>query len=475
MFFSCEIFPCRLDFHPSKDFQRDFEESEDELEFDSVVEDVIELHMMDDTASMTDNPDSEEEIVELSNDEEDDDNMSTTDDSDISDVDSDLDDDKTVENGNGQGTSGTDQEVPHRVIDDYDEAEEEDEVLRAIIQEIKKARSKPPDIKTDDFVVDLSFHTDADILAVATVTGDILMYKYSNEENTLMNTFEVHTKACRNVEFTTDGSSLITSSRDKSLMITDAETGKLKRFWDNAHNEPVYSLAVLDENLFATGDDEGTVKLWDIRQKDPNPIFSLKEVDDYISALISNESKKYLLATSGDGTLTTLSIPGKKMYVQSEPYEEELTCLGIFRNDSKVITGTSKGNFYTFNWNQFGYHCDSFSGPTSPISKMIPITERIAITAGEEGVLRAMHMVPGRVLGVVGQHSLAVEAMDINSTGEIIASSSHDNDIRFWNIKFFEDFDNIKYNEKPNTRKALKHNLPSSNFSNRADFFADLA
>lgn len=448
-----------------------------------MIEDDIEALMMDDFAPTSDNQDSDEENIDLSNDDDEDDNMSTSDDSDLSDdLDSDLEEDKTVENGNtttqqgAQGTSsGTGQEAPHRVIDDYDEADEEDDVLRAIIQEIKKARSKPPDIKTDDFVVDLSFHTDADILAVATVTGDIQMYKYSNEENTLVNTFEVHTKACRNVEFTTDGTSLITSSRDKSLMITDAETGKLKRFWDNAHNEPVYSLAVLDENLFATGDDEGTVKLWDIRQKDSSPIFSLKEVDDYISALISNESKKYLLATSGDGTLTTISIPGKKMYVQSEPYEEELTCLGIFRNDSKVITGTSKGNFYTFNWNQFGYHCDSFSGPTSPISKMIPITERIAITAGEEGILRAMHMVPGRVLGVVGQHSLAVEAMDINSSGEIIASSSHDNDIRFWNIKFFEDFDNIKYNEKPNTRKALKHNLPSSNFSNRADFFADLA
>ncbi|XP_063698443.1 WD repeat-containing protein 55 homolog [Culicoides brevitarsis] len=456
------------DFYPPRDHLRDYEydSAEEEIGFDA---DQIDVNLLE--AVYT------EEILPIHDDDDmEDDNMSTTDSENSEDFDDSSTEEEAEANVAQEGSSNNDAEgATHRVIDDYDENEEEDDVLRAIIQELKKARSKPPDIKTEDFVVDLSFHTEADILAVATVTGDILMYKYSNEENTLVNTFEVHTKACRNVEFTRDGSALISSSRDKSLMLTDAETGKLKRFWDEATNEPVYSLAVLDENLFATGDDEGTVKLWDMRQKDTNPIFSLKEVDDYISALISNDSKKYLLATSGDGTLTTLSIPGKKLYVQSEPYEEELTCLGIFRNDSKVITGTSKGNFYTFNWNQFGYHCDAFSGPASPISKMIPITERIAITAGEEGILRAMHMVPGRVLGVVGQHSLAVEAMDINATGEIIASSSHDNDIRFWNIKFFEDFDNIKYNEKPNTRKALRHNLPSSNFSNRADFFADLA
>jgi hypothetical protein len=60
---------------------------------------------------------------------------------------------------------------------------------------------------------------------------------------------------------------------------------------------------------------------------------------------------------------------------------------GIYRNESKVVVGTSKGNFYTFNWGEFGYHNDAFSGPLSPISMMIPITERIAVTAGEEGEL----------------------------------------------------------------------------------------
>lgn len=362
-----------------------------------------------------------------------------------------------------------------RAIDSYNADEEEDEVLRAIIAEIKKPRSKPPDIKIKDFVTDLSFHTTNDILAIGTVTGDIFVYSYSNEENKLLNLLEVHAKACRTVEFSDDGSCLISSSRDKSIMITDVETTKLKRFWDAAHNEPVYSMLIIDEHMFATGDDGGTVKLWDTRQHSVDPIFSLKEVDDYISCLVTTDAKKYLLATSGDGYLTTLSIPGRRMYVQSEPYEDELTSMGVFRNESKLIVSSSKGNFYSFNWGQFGYHCDTFTVPLSPVSKMIPITERIAVTGGEEGVLRAMHMVPGRVLGVVGQHGLAIESLDINHSGDLIASSSHDNDIRFWNIKYFEDFNDIKYNEKSNTRRALNHNLPSSSHANRADFFSDLA
>ncbi|KAL7051075.1 hypothetical protein ACKWTF_004321 [Chironomus riparius] len=374
-----------------------------------------------------------------------------------------------TENNEERPTTST-----RRVIDDYDPNDESDEVVRKIIAEIKKPRSKPPNIDTEDYPTDLSFHPNQNILAISTITGDVLIYRYKNEENKLLYTHEIHSKAVRDIEFSTDGLALFSTSRDKSIILSDFETGKFKRFWDNAHEEPIYTLTVIDENLIVTGDDEGTIKLWDLRNRGSDPVFSIKEVEDYISSITTNNQKRLLVCTSGDGLMTTLNIASKKMYVQSEPYDEELTCSGIFRNESKVVCGSSKGNFYTFNWGEFGYHNDSFTGPSTPISMMIPITERIAITAGEEGVIRAMHLFPGRILGVVGQHSLAVETMDISYDGEFIATSSHDNDVRFWNIKYFEDFDSISYNAKPN-RTAATNNLPSSLRRNRADFFADLA
>ncbi|XP_052894658.1 WD repeat-containing protein 55 homolog [Anopheles moucheti] len=360
----------------------------------------------------------------------------------------------------------------HRVIDDYDEELEDDDVIKAIISEIKKPRSKPPDIQTEDFVVDLSFHPSKDILAVGTSVGDVLMYKYSNEQNVLAATHELHTKAVRCVEFTRDGKSIISTGRERSIVVADMETGKFKRFWEAAHDEPVYSMAILGENLFATGDDDGTVKLWDLRQKDA--VFSLRPVEDFISSILANGvQQKFLLMTSGDGLLTTINIAQRKMYVQSEPYEEELNCLGTFKRESKLVVGTSKGNYYTFNWGQFAYHCDAFTGPKASANRMVPITEQIAVMAGEDGIIRAMHLVPGRVLGIVGQHAMAIDTLDISGSGELIATSSHDNDVRFWNIKYFEDFDGIKYNSKPDQR-TLKHNLPSSQRINATDFFAGL-
>lgn len=66
-----------------------------------------------------------------------------------------------------------------------DLAESEDEVIKAIKRECTRQSDHPPTITCEDFVTDISFHPHNNILAVATIVGDVLLYEYSNEENTL--------------------------------------------------------------------------------------------------------------------------------------------------------------------------------------------------------------------------------------------------------------------------------------------------
>lgn len=175
---------------------------------------------------------------------------------DVSDNDSDMDSDSTTEedapatdtDGNVAGRS--DMRSPQHP--DVNE-DEDDDVVQAIIAATKTKRAHPPDIVTEDFIVDLSFHPTEDILAVGTITGDVIVYKYSNDENQLLNNIEVHTKAVRDIEFNFDGSTLFSVSKDKSIMMSDVATGKLKRFYDNSHESPIYKMHILCENLFATG------------------------------------------------------------------------------------------------------------------------------------------------------------------------------------------------------------------------------
>lgn len=186
--------------------------------------------------------------------------------------------------------------------------DDDDDIIAKILANSKAARTHPPDINIDDYVVDLSFHPDVDMLAAGTISGDALIYKYTVDETVLVNTLELHLKAIRDIEFNYDGSVLFSASKDRSILLTDVETGKFKRCYEQAHEQPVSKMNVFDENLFATGDDDGTVKVWDVREKASSPIFSLKEVDDYITSILTNDARKILVTTSGDGYLTAINI-----------------------------------------------------------------------------------------------------------------------------------------------------------------------
>ncbi|XP_034949790.1 WD repeat-containing protein 55 homolog [Chelonus insularis] len=370
----------------------------------------------------------------------------------------------------------TDENTDSSEDDKNNEEEEEDDTLvNAINASSKSQRNHPPEIKVEDYVVNICFNPSSDTIALANVEGDILIYNYSVENTNLLSTIEVHEKACRDLKFNDSGVSLWSVSKDKSIAITDVNTEKLTGIYEKAHDDPIYVINLLTEHTFATGDDSGTVKLWDLRQNNNKPTFSIKEVNDYISSMITNEEKKYLICASGDGSLLTLDIRSKKIFCQSVEYDEEFTCLGLFKNNTKVLVGCSTGKLYIFNWGEFGYHSDEFINLNKKsINCMVPITDNIVITGNEDGTLRALGLFPNSKLGIAGQHEFSIEAIDISNDGKLIASTSHDNIVKFWNVEYFENF-NLDEKEVKNVKHtAKKHNLPSSKVENPSTFFADM-
>lgn len=270
------------------------------------MSDVIEVQVEE-------NSDVEDDLSEHSLNAEDFENMDDSDDD--SDEDFEEDDDDNEEGTAAGGSSGVGVRAPRN--EDSDEEEEpninninmdmeDDETVKAIIAAIKKPRTVPKDIELDDFITDISFHPTEHILAAGLITGDIQLVKYSNEENDLYKTMEVHTKACRDIEFSDCGRFIISGSKDMSIMVTDIETEKLKKFYDAAHTDSVNKIYVLDENVFFSGDDSGHLKMWDVRTDEA--VFSLHEVEDQITAITSNEAQKMLVYTSSDGYLTSINI-----------------------------------------------------------------------------------------------------------------------------------------------------------------------
>ncbi|KAL4230231.1 WD domain repeat-containing protein 55 [Mactra antiquata] len=334
-----------------------------------------------------------------------------------------------------------------------------------------KSSSKPKDINFDDIVVDINFHPEKDVIASSSIEGDVFLHTYStSSENNLLMKLSNHKKSCRVLRFSPDGEELHSASKDKSFCTVDLNNGALKRKVKNAHESPIYSMLVSGDNFLVTGDDDGYLKLWDLRQQ--KAVMEVRESEEYISDLAIDDQKRTLLATSGEGTLTAFNIRRKKMDVQSELFDSEFLSLAIIKRGQKVVCGCGMGELNIFSWGEWGNISDRFPGHPMSVDCMVALSDDVICTGSFDGLIRAVNILPNRFLGVVGEHpgDLPVENLSLSRDKKWLASCSHDQKIKFWDIDCIK---NETVNEKSRAKKGGKNKFLKS--SDKGDFFADLA
>ena len=110
------------------------------------------------------------------------------------------------------------------------------------------------------------------------------------------------------------------------------------------------------------------------------------------------------------------------------------------------MAGCADGSLYLFRWGAaasdggFERHDDLFRGHPDAVNGLVSVTDTVVVTACEDGALRAVHLYPHRFVGTVGHHEggFGVEKVDVSGDGGIVASASHDQRIKFWDIKYLE-------------------------------------
>ncbi|GAB1601786.1 WD repeat-containing protein 55-like [Argonauta hians] len=324
----------------------------------------------------------------------------------------------------------------------------------------------PRAIPSDDVVVDICFNPVKDVIAAAHIGGDVSLHSYSAEgENQDLKVFDHHKKSCRCVQFSSDGTLLFSASKDKSIAVVDINTAATT--WHNkaAHKSAIYSILLLGDHFLASGDDDGTVKVWDLRASAAS--MELKCCEEYISDLAVDAENKILLATSGEGTLTALNVRRKRLELQSELFDSELLSVAIIKEGRKVVCGSGEGVLNVFNWSEFGNLCDRFPGHPMSIDCICPISEDIICTGSLDGAVRAINILPNRFLGVIGRHvDFPVENLSLSRDKKYLASCSHDQTVKFWNLDVLSD---IEVNDQEKAKKSSR----TSSLNKKDDFFAD--
>uniref|UniRef100_UPI0037E9A791 WD repeat-containing protein 55 n=1 Tax=Semicossyphus pulcher TaxID=241346 RepID=UPI0037E9A791 len=336
-----------------------------------------------------------------------------------------------------------------------------------------KIRDTPQDIRLEAIANTVALHPSRDILVCGDVDGDVYAYSYSctEGENKELWSSGHHMKSCRQVRFSADGLKLYSVSRDKSVHMLDAERGQLVTRIRGAHGAPINSLLLVDENILATGDDGGTLKVWDMRKG--TSIMDLKHHEDYISDIAVDQAKRILLTASGDGTMGVFNIKRRRFELLSEYQSGDLTSVALMKRGRKVVCGSSEGTVYIFNWNGFGATSDRFAIKAESVECILPITDNIMCTASMDGYIRAINLLPNRVIGCIGQHvSEPIEELAKSWDSRFLASSAHDQLIKFWDISSLPNTTVNEYRKRKKKDGRMKSLTKKAHGDN--DFFSGL-
>ncbi|XP_023270282.1 WD repeat-containing protein 55 [Seriola lalandi dorsalis] len=336
-----------------------------------------------------------------------------------------------------------------------------------------KIRDTPQDIRLEAIANTVALHPSRDLLVCGDVDGDVYAFSYSctEGENREVWSSGHHMKSCRQVRFSADGLKLYSVSRDKAVHLLDVERGQLVTRIRGAHGAPIYSLLLVDENILATGDDGGTLKVWDMRKG--TAIMDLKQHEDYISDIAVDQAKRILLTTSGDGTMGVFNIKRRRFELLSEYQSSDLTSVALMKRGKKVVCGSSEGTIYIFNWNGFGATSDRFAVKAESVDCIAPITDNIMCTASMDGYIRAINLLPNRVIGCIGQHvGEPIEELAKSWDSRFLVSCGHDQLIKFWDISSLPNTTVNEYRKRKKKDGRMKSLTKKAHGDN--DFFSGL-
>lgn len=130
-------------------------------------------------------------------------------------------------------------------------------------------------------------------------------------------------------------------------------------------------------------------------------MIKFKEHEGTITDMEYNLENKMLLTSSCDGTLGVFDLRKPILYAMSDNFEEDQNAVLICKNGRKVVTASSEGVMNLFSWDWFGDCNDRIIGHPNSITCMSKYDEDTVITGGEDGLLRAVSILPNRIIAIL--------------------------------------------------------------------------
>lgn len=212
---------------------------------------------------------------------------------------------------------------------------------------------------------------------------------------------------------------------------------------EGAHHEPVNRVFPFAGFMLASGDDEGTVCIWDMRAGRSVMAFpsgsKKNHLTDFISgfAFRGEASTPTLVASCGDGSIGVIDLRAARVAHRSDPIEDEHMSICVIKGGRKVVTGTQDGILCIFTWDHWADLDDRFPHLPKCVERLIAVDDHSVLAGFEDGTVRLLQIQPNRIVATIGdQGDEPVVSMALSADRRFVATAGQDTRVRFWDCAF---------------------------------------
>jgi len=240
-----------------------------------------------------------------------------------------------------------------------------------------------------------------------------------------------HTSVINQIVWSPDGMTLASASRDKTIRLWDANTGK-RRFILEGHTDAVVAVAWSPNGtVLASGAADKTIRFWDAEK---GRLLHTIEVPSqaWIRSLAWSPTGKMLAAAFSDGKIRIWDTDSKQVRQTLEGHSVDVICVAWIVDGSKLASGTIDHRIHI--WNLVtGKLIQTLDGHTKSVNGFAcSPTEPILASASTDHTVRLWNAKTGRLTHILVGHTDEVDGISFSFDSRLLASASMDRTVRIW-------------------------------------------